>query len=177
MLLAMGIAVVVLVLVGALALLYLFREASDSGRSLPATKRQAAFKVRYGLNVRQPIAEFEAKMLDGMRRERNEVWVAAFCNESEVLRVTANVGSRRKSHATDNLANWPTVAQQVGASRIRHYHSHPPALGCSLFSPMDEEMYSNLRSFLERHGLQFNAFLVYPGFLGLDYRIKPFTGQ
>jgi len=115
-----------------------------SAKISPSTERRAAFKVRYGLTARQPISEFEEKMLVGMSRERNEVWVAAFCSESEVLKVTANVGSRYKSRATDNVNNWPAAARKVGASQIRQYHSHPPGLFCSVLSPPDREMYSCL---------------------------------
>ncbi|NIA10129.1 MAG: hypothetical protein GWP10_10505 [Nitrospiraceae bacterium] len=131
-----------------------------------------AFKTRYGLNVKQSISEFEEKMLVGMSRERNEVFVTAFCNESEVLKVTANVGSRYKSHATDNVNNWPAVARRIGAFQIRQYHSHPPVLFSSLFSPQDRETNAVLKSFLERRRLQYHAYLVYRSLFGL--RIKPF---
>lgn len=173
----MEIVLVIFVLAGALAVLYLFGGLSGSVKTSPSTKRRAAFKVRYGLNVRQPISEFEEKMLDGMSRERNEVWVAAFCSESEVLKVTANLGSRYKSRASDNVSNWPKVAHQVGASQIRQYHSHPLGLGCSLFSPLDRQTYGSVKPFLEQNGLKFHAYLVYPALLGFSYRIKPFFGE
>jgi hypothetical protein len=159
----------------ALAGFYLIGRLSASVKMAPPTKRRAAFKVRYGLNVRQPISEFEEKILDGMSRERNEVWVAAFCSESEVLKVTANVGSRYKSRASDNVSNWPKETHRVGASQIRQYHSHPPGLGCSSFSQMDRETYRRLKPFLEQHGLQFHAYLVYRELRG--YRIRSFGGE
>jgi len=176
-LIAMEIVLLVFVVAGALAILHLFGGLSASVKTAPSTTRRAAFKVRYGLNVRQPISEFEEKMRVGMSHERNEVWVAAFCSESEVLKVTANVGSRYKSRASDNVSNWPKEAHRVGASQIRQYHSHPPGLGCSSFSQMDRELYSSLKPFLTQNGLQFQAYLVYPALLGFDYRIKPFFGE
>jgi len=153
---------------------YLSKRSPGSVKMGPLPKGKVAFKTRYGLNVKQSISEFEEKMLVGMSRERNEVFVTAFCNESEVLKVTANVGSRYKSHATDNVNNWPAVARQIGAFQIRQYHSHPPIPFCSLFSPQDREMYSSLKPFLERRRLQFRAYIVYPSFFGFNYHIRPF---
>ncbi len=171
--LVMGIAFWVFVIA---VVFYLSRRLPGSVKTAPLTnvKKRVAFKVRYELNVRQPISEFEEKMRVGMSRERNEVWVTAFCSESEVLRVTANVGSRYKCHATDNVSNWPAVACQVGASQIRQYHSHPPDLFCSALSPQDRETDTRLKSFLKQNGLQYRSYLVYPNLFGFDYRIKPF---
>ena len=173
----MGIAILLLCMVFVVIALARFEGLFDSAKTAQPVKRRAAFKARYRLNVKQPIAEFEEKMLVGMSREHNEVWVAAFCNDREVLRVTANVGSRYKSRATDNVNNWPTVARQVGASQIRQYHSHPPGFGASWFSPQDKEMYSSYKLFLAQHGIQFRAYLVYPRFFGFDYCIRPFSGE
>ena len=167
--------IILVVAVGGLAMLFLLNYGKFSpGRTLTRSKRRPAFKTRYGLNVRQSIPEFEERMIVGMSHERNEVWVAAFCTESEVLRVTANVGSRYKCRATDNVQKWPMVARQLGATQIRQYHSHPAGLGCSMFSPQDRETFESLRSLCFRSRLQFRAYLVHPAFLGFKHRIKPF---
>ena len=171
--------VLVFILAGGLglAMLRFFGALPGSVKTAHSGRRRVAFKVRHGLNVRQPISEFEEKMLEGMSCEQNEVWVAAFCSEGEVLRVTANVGSRYKSHASDSVNTWPKVARQVGASQIRQYHSHPYGLGCSLFSPMDRELYGSMKRFLGSHGLTVRAYLVHPELLGFRHRIKPFFGE
>lgn len=158
----------------------LFEKASNQRQQVFRAQnepRRAAFKVRYELNMRQPISQFEEKLLVGMSRENNEVWAAAFCNDREVLKVTANVGSRYKSRPTDKVNDWPRVARQIGATQIRVYHSHPPGIFCSAFSALDRETYGNLKLFLGQNRIQFQGYLVYAAFLGSGYRIKPFFGE
>jgi len=78
----MEIVVLLIFVLAAVAVLSLFGRLSDSAKKPRSTKQRAAFKARYGLNAQQSISEFEQKMLVGMSRERNEVWVAAFCSGS-----------------------------------------------------------------------------------------------
>ena len=146
--------------------MYWFGGHSSSTSRTSSAKRRPAFKVRHGLNARQPISVFEEKMLAGMSRERNEVWVTAFCSESEVLRVTANVGSRYKSRATDDVSNWPNEARRGSATQIRQYHSHPPCFGRSQPSRTDLDSHRTLKRFVEQYDLGYGSYIAYPGLFG-----------
>ncbi len=160
-----------LLLAALVGIWFLSRRLPVSKREVAKPTRKSAFKTQYGLSERQPISQFEKRMIDGISQERNEVWVTAFCKGSEVLVATANVGSRFKCGPSDDVAKWPERAYHRGATQIRQYHSHPFALGCSIFSSEDRKTHRELHDFLERHELQFDSYLIYPGILG-SYRIK-----
>ena len=65
-----------------------------SGRNKRAARRKPPFKKRYELDQVQPIIEFETKMVKGMFSEGREIFVAAFANDTHVLKVTATIGSK-----------------------------------------------------------------------------------
>ena len=65
-------------------------------------KRKPPFKTLYKLNQIQLIGTFERKMVHGMFNEGREVFVTAFVNDTNVLRVTATIGSKYSCRASDD---------------------------------------------------------------------------
>ena len=138
--------------------------------------RRAPFKQRYGLTQRQPIDAFEAKMFQGMCAENREIFVTAFCNNSEVLRVTATMGSKRSCRNSDDISLWAYHADRVGATRIRQYHNHPNELGRSFTSSADRQSHRSAVDCMEGTGIRFESLLVYQSWLG-GCVIKPYSGH
>lgn len=136
-------------------------------------RKRPAFKSLYELDQRQPIGEFEKKMARGMLREGREVFVAAFCNNAEVLAVTARIGTKYRCAPSDNVFGWGQKCLLLGATQIRQYHNHPPALNSSGFSRQDRQSHLFFMKVVEPYGLRFESYLVYPGLLW-GYRIKRF---
>ncbi len=131
-----------------------------------ARKRRQPFKKLYDLDKIQLIEEFERKMIRGMLKERKEIFVTAFCNDTHVLKVTASIGSKYSCRPSDNCYNWGEKAIKLGASQIRQYHNHPPGFGCSFPSKEDIENHKFFSSLVLPYGIKFHSFLVYPSILG-----------
>jgi hypothetical protein len=137
-------------------------------------KRRPPFKERYDLNRRQPIKQFEQKMLQGMQAEQKEIFVTAFCNnDEEVLQVTASVGSRKRCSPADDYTNWGIKAKRIEATEIRQYHNHV-VKGDSGFSKQDKKTYPIYREHVKPFGVSIRFFLVYPRRLIGGYGIKEF---
>ncbi|MEM9084143.1 MAG: JAB domain-containing protein, partial [Planctomycetota bacterium] len=130
--------------------------------------RRKPFKHRYALTEQQPIGEFEAKMVAGMFRERREVFVTAFCNDEDVLRVTASVGTFNRCRPADDPRRWAHHAGRVGATQIRQYHNHPPGKGAEKPSPQDRRAHRQLVGILEETACaaELKSLLVYPDRFG-----------
>jgi len=56
-----------------------------SGKKQKTKKRRPAFKKLYEQDQRQPIIEFEKKMIKGMFSENREVFVTAFVDDAYVV--------------------------------------------------------------------------------------------
>jgi hypothetical protein len=136
-------------------------------------KRRPPFKERYDLNRRQPIKEFEQKMVQGMKTEQKEIFVTAFCKNGEVLQVTASIGSKYRCSPADDYTNWGYKAQRIGATEIRQYHNHV-LKGATGFSKQDKKTYPIYREHVKTFGVKIRFFLVYPRRLIGGYGIKEF---
>jgi hypothetical protein len=136
-------------------------------------KRRPPFKDLYDLNRRQPVNVFEQKMIKGMFSEGKEVFVTAFCRGDEVLRVTANIGSKYRCRPADDYTNWGWKAQEMGGTEIRQYHNHL-GKGEAKFSKTDKRNYPIFREHVEPFGIKIRFFLVYPRRLIGGYTIREF---
>ncbi len=137
-------------------------------------RRRPAFKSIYELDQRQPIREFEKKMARGMLREGREVFVTAFCNDAQVLGVTATIGTKYRCAPSDDVFGWGDKCLLLGATQIRQYHNHHSAQNGFGFSRQDRRSHLSLKKVLEPYGLRFESHLVCPGLLW-GYRIKRFS--
>lgn len=136
-------------------------------------KRRPSFKKIYELDKAQPIKDFERKMIDGMFQEGKEVYVTAFCNNTHVLRVTANIGSKYSCRPSDNVSLWVENTFRIGANRIRQYHNHPNIFGRSFPSSTDKKSLKNLQIHVRNCGIEFESLLVYKTWFS-GYRIKKY---
>ena len=137
-----------------------------SGRNKRETRRKPPFKKRYELDQVQPVIEFENKMVNGMFSESREVFVAAFANDTHVLKVTATIGSKYSCSASDDVNSWGAKAVKIGATRIRQYHNHPHEFGRSFPSRADKRGHRALKPVVEQWGVKYQSFLVYKSWLG-----------
>lgn len=143
------------------------------GRNKEKPTRRPPFKQRYDLNRRQPIKQFEQKMINGMQEEQKEIFVTAFCKDGEVLQVTASVGSRSRCSPSDDYTNWGYKANKLGATEIRQYHNHI-VKGDARFSKQDKKTYRIYRDQVKPFGVRIRFFLVYPRRLIGGHGIKEF---
>ena len=124
-------------------------------------KRLPAFKKRYDLDRRQPLDGFERKLAMAMFSVGREVWVTVFCDEREVLAVTATIGSTRRCKPSDKIHNWGAKACRLRATQIRQYHNHPDIWGRSTPSAMDWRSHAYMRQCVEPYGFRMHTLLIY----------------
>jgi DNA repair protein RadC len=129
-------------------------------------KRLPAFKRRYDLDRRQPLDGFEQKLAMAMFSVQREVWVTVFCNESEVLAVTATIGSKYRCRPSDKIHNWGPRARRLGATQIRQYHNHPDIWGRSTPSTQDWNSNRYMRRCVEPYGIRMHTLLIYKPWFG-----------
>lgn len=154
---------VLILVLGAALLVWALLRSRRSGRKKP---RRAPFKSRHGLTQRQPLEEFEARMVTGMFQEGREVFVTAWCTHTEVLRCTASVGSHSSCRPADDIRRWAHHAHRVGAHRIRQYHNHPDVLLRSFPSRQDRRSHEALKELLDGSGIELESWLVWRSWLG-----------
>lgn len=116
------------------------------------------------------IPDFERRLVIGMRNERREVWVAAFCRGQQVARVTATMGSARRCRPSDDVARWPARARELACSEIRQYHNHPGSYRRASPSQRDCESSRVLEKLLDGSGIKLRSYLVFWNEIG-EYRI------
>ena len=151
--------------IGILILYFIIRTVSPD-KPKKRKQRKPPFKKSNDLDRRQPIYVFEEKMANASLREGKEVFVTAFCNNNEVLAVTATVGSRGSCRPSDNVYNWGEKANRIGATRIHQYHNHPPVFGRSSISSKDKKSNAFFHEILQKDSIRFRSFLVFPRRLG-----------
>lgn len=149
-----------------LIVLFVVAVLRSGGTTKRKRTRKKPFKVRYDLDRRQPLAGFEEKLALAMFAEGKEVFVTAFCNDIEVLRVTATIGTVRRCGPSDLVENWGMKAQRLEATQVRQYHNHPDVWGRSFPSPQDYSSNKYLRSCVEPYGVRFHALLIYKTWFG-----------
>jgi len=155
-------------------LLYFILKVVLPDKTLKKKQRKPPFKKRYDLDRRQPIDIFEGKMANAMLAEGKEVFVTAFCNNDEVLTVTATVGSRGSCCPSDNVHNWGEKANRIGATEIRQYHNHPPVFGRSFISSKDKKSNMFFHELLQQYNIRLRSFLVFSSRFG-GYRIQEYN--
>jgi len=159
---------VTLILLSLFFLVWLF--SSDSRPSAPrdrGNRKGQPFKKYFDLDRKQPISEFEEKMIRGMFVEGREVFVTAFADDKDVLRATAKIGNLYSCSAGDNIDMWEWHAKRIGATQIRQYHNHPDVRGRSRPSSMDIRSHNQLKSLLNGSDITFHSYLVYKDRSGL----------
>ncbi len=161
---------VLILALGAAVLAWVLLRARTRGRK---KTRRAPFKSRHGLTQRQPLEEFEARMAAGMFQEGREVYVTAWCTDTEVVRCTASVGNLTSCRPADDVRRWAHHARRVGADRIRQYHNHPDVLLRSFPSRQDRRSHAHLTELLEGTGVALESWLVWRSWLG-HARFKQF---
>jgi len=137
--------------------------------SFPTRPLGSQFKKHYDLNAKG-IRELEHLLAMGMRNERREVWVAAFCRGQEVARVTATMGSRRRCRPSDDVSRWPARARELACSEIRQYHNHPGSYRRTSPSEQDRVSSRALEKLVDGSGIRLRSYLVFWNEIG-EYRI------
>jgi hypothetical protein len=140
--------------------------------SVPKRSFRGLFKKHYDLNGKT-LKEFERLLAIGMRHERREVWVAAFCRGEVVTRVTATIGSAYRCGPSDDLSKWPVHAQNLHCNSIRLYHNHPGSCRSTNPSPEDRRTARVIGELLADAGLHFSSYIVFWNEIG-EYRITKY---
>lgn len=159
-------AVIVVIAIIVFLLWIVFKDEFTNSR-----RKRRTFKSYYDLDRKQPIREFEQKMIEGMDREGKEVFVTAFCNKNKVLRVFASIGSKYKCKPSDNYTKWGKRAKKYGATQIRQYHNHP-GLYKGNPSSLDKKTAVYFEKFVGQD-VNLKNYIVYRGFLG--YKINRYN--
>jgi hypothetical protein len=160
--------ILILILIAAFLLIILQKGGKKTRR------RRPPFKNRYDLNRRQSISEFERKLARAMFIEVNEVFVAAFCTDDEVLFITATVGTKYRCSSSDSVGRWGHKALAARATQIRQYHNHPHVFGRSFISTQDRRSNRVARPAVEQYGIRFRSFLIYKPWIG-TYVLKEYN--
>jgi hypothetical protein len=140
--------------------------------SVPKRSSRSLFKKHYDLGGKT-LQEFERLLAIGMRHERREVWVAAFCRGEMVTRVTATIGSVYRCRPSDDLSRWPYHAQKLHCNSIRLYHNHPGSCRSTISSPQDRRTARIIAESLAVAGLHFSSYIVFWNEIG-EYRITEY---
>lgn len=153
----------------------LSRRVAEFYESVPKRSFRSLFKKHYDLTGKT-LQEFERFLAIGMRHERREVWVAAFCRGELVLRVTATIGSAYRCRPSDDLSRWPSHAEKLHCTSIRLYHNHPGSCRSTNPSPQDRRTAQVIENFLTVSGLDFHSYIVFWNEIG-EYRITKYDGD
>ena len=153
----------------------LLRRVAELYESVPKRSFRSLFKKfkkHYDLSGRN-LEEFERLLAIGMRHERREVWVAAFCRGQRVLRVTATIGSAYRCRPSDDLSRWTDHAEELRCTSIRQYHNHPGSCRSTSPSPQDRQTSRAIERLINGAGIEFRSYIVFWNEIG-EYRITEY---
>lgn len=153
----------------------LSRRAAELYDSVPKRSFRSQFKKHYDLSGRN-IEEFEQLLAIGMRHERREVWVAAFCQSQHVVRVTATIGSAYRCSPSDDIARWPARVKELQCTSVRQYHNHPGTSRSTSPSPQDRLTSRGIEKLLAGRGVEYHSYIVFWNEIG-EYRILEYDGN
>jgi hypothetical protein len=153
----------------------LSRRVAELYESIPKRSFRSLFKKHYDLSGKA-LQEFERLVAIGMRHERREVWVAAFCRGEMVMRVTATIGSAYRCKPSDDLSQWPYHAEKLHCTSIRLYHNHPGSCRSTNPSAQDRRTAHVIDNLLTDVGLDFHSYIVFWNEIG-EYRITQYDSD
>jgi len=143
--------------------------------SVPQRPFRARFKTHYELTGKR-VVEFEKTLVVGMRQERKEVWVAAFCKGNAVVRVTATIGSAFRCRPSDDVRQWSRIARNLGCTEIRQYHNHPGHYRRTKASSIDIQTSRTIQEFLPHSNICCRFYIVFWNEIS-EHRIVEFNGD
>ena len=117
------------------------------------------FKQHYELDRAQTVHEFEQKMLHGMRIERVEVLVVAFCKGGVVVCTRASIGYENRTRKV-SIEEWCNLVLKFKCDEVRHYHNHPGLFACLSPSYQDSKTHRLVRIALEPSGVKMRSFVA-----------------
>ncbi|MGC2422774.1 MAG: JAB domain-containing protein [Nitrospirota bacterium] len=143
--------------------------------SVPKRFKGSRFKSHYGL-AGHTIDEFEKILAIGMWHEKKEVFVTALCNNGNVLKVTATIGSAFSCRPSDNANAWFKNATALNCDEIRQYHNHPINNNSTSPSMPDIRTSKLLKKYFKETNLPFRSFIIYWNKI-LEYKILEYSGS